>query len=336
MALTQENSVDFWTELETELNLIINGDGAITINKTAGVIQVTAKPSTIRQVESYVESINRVVRRQVDIEVSIYEVTLNDKYQLGINWERVYEDADTVFTGSTMVTQPFGQEGVSPGAFQVNFDNQRNTTALLDALKEQGEIRVVSQPKLRTLHNQTSLIKVGTETPFFNQQNAFTDVGNQITRETSNVEVQTITVGTILALTPQIGSDGWVTLDISPSITSLVETKESQDRSTTAPVLDIKQVSTLVRVLDGSTVILGGLIKATDNETRRSIPLLSGIPGVGKLFQGDFQFDQRSELVIFLTPRVIDSNGYRENVGQGLYQDAWQGFRSNQLGDSVR
>lgn len=328
MALTQENKVDFWEELKTELEALMGSDGTITMNETAGLVQITASPTIVRQVDAYIEAIKKVVQRQVDIEVSIYEVTLNDKFQLGINWERVYEDANTTFAGGTIITQPLGQESLSPSAFTVNFDNQDNTTALLEALKEQGDVSVVSQPKLRTLHNQTSLIKVGTETPFFNTQNSFTAVGNQTSRETSNTDVQTITVGTILALTPQISDDGWVTMDISPSITSLLETKTSQDESATAPVLDIKQVSTLVRVKNGATAVLGGLIKSSSNSTQRRIPVLGDLPGVGRLFRGEFQFDEKSELVIFLTPRVIEADGTGDaSPYTGGYYDYWGEYR---------
>jgi type II secretory pathway component GspD/PulD (secretin) len=116
---------------------------------------------------------------------------------------------------------------------------------------------------------------------------------------------QLITIGTILALTPQIGEDGFVTIDISPVITDLRDTVTSQDGNTTAPELDIKQASSMVRVRSGETIIMGGLIQNTSAKAVRSIPLLGDIPILGVLFQGRSNAKQKKELVIFLTPTIV-------------------------------
>jgi type II secretory pathway component GspD/PulD (secretin) len=154
------------------------------------------------------------------------------------------------------------------------------------------------------LNNQTALIKVGSELPFFSQTVIqFQSQSGPST--TSGDQVTTVTVGTILSITPQISEDGWITMDISPVLTSLDGILSSPSGTATAPQLNTKQASTLVRVRDGSTVILGGLIRTENAKSERKVPLLGDIPLLGKLFTGTFSAKLKTELVIFVTPTIV-------------------------------
>lgn len=116
-----------------------------------------------------------------------------------------------------------------------------------------------------------------------------------------------ITVGTVLSLTPQISDNDEITLDISPVITNLVSVESAGSAgTTTAPILDIKQSSSLIRVKNGETIIIGGLIQDKDTETSRGIPLLGDIPLLGRAFRGNFKSHRKTELVIFLTPTILE------------------------------
>jgi type II secretory pathway component GspD/PulD (secretin) len=199
---------------------------------------------------------------------------------------------------------PGGGVGIKPSAITMLFSN-KNTTAIIQALREQGEVAVISQPRLRTLNNQTAIMKVGTDQPFFIQQNSVISSAGGITQQSGD-NLSMITVGTVLSVTPQISSDGWVTLDITPAITSFVEERQSPSHQSSAPVLDIKQTSALVRLRDGETVVMGGLIQKSTAKSVRKIPLLGDIPFLGKLFQGRVDAKQKKELVIFLTPTIIE------------------------------
>lgn len=258
--------------------------------------------------EIYLEQIHQSVLRQVDIQARLYDVTLTDQSQYGIDWSHGFSmvDGGAVVGGSPTVVQPSGGSMLSPASFSTVFANQ-NTDIVLQALEEQGRVQVISQPRLRTLNNQTALIKVGTEMPFFNQTTTFlpgTFAANTTTAVESD-QIQLITVGTILYITPQISESDWITMDLSPVITSLVETRISPSQSTTAPVLDIKQASTLVRMKSGQTIVIGGLIQDTIASDERKVPLLGDIPGIGLLFRGTVKSTEKKELVIFLTPRIV-------------------------------
>jgi type II secretory pathway component GspD/PulD (secretin) len=160
------------------------------------------------------------------------------------------------------------------------------------------------------VNNQTAIIKVGTDRPFFSRTTFFipsqTTGGTPATTTTTEDTFQTITVGTILSITPQISTNNWISLDVSPVITSLVEERVSPSGTTTAPVLDIKQASTMVRIKSDETIVLGGLIQNTSEKASRKIPFLADIPALGKLFQGRFEGKEKKELVIFLTPHIVE------------------------------
>jgi MSHA biogenesis protein MshL len=117
--------------------------------------------------------------------------------------------------------------------------------------------------------------------------------------------VQTVTVGTVLSITPQISSDGLITLDLTPAVSRLVQIATSASGDTNAPVIDIRQASSIVRVRDGATIVMGGLVQDNASTTHRKIPVLGSIPLLGKAFSGEYKSSQRTELVFFLTPRII-------------------------------
>ena len=171
------------------------------------------------------------------------------------------------------------------------------------------------------MNNQTALMKVGEEVPFFNTSTTTlpgTSAGTSSFAQ--QTIVNSITIGTILSITPQISSDNWVSLDISPVLTSLKSIVSvssgggaggggSGSSGATAPDLDTKQATTLVRVKDGNTVVLGGLIQTQKAKNDTKIPFLGDIPFIGKLFTGTFRFNQKKELVIFVTPHIVREGG---------------------------
>ena len=304
--LSAENNIDFWKELRGDVERLLTPEGreSLAINPTAGLVQITDRPSAQRRVERYLAGISRVIQRQIDIEARLYDVTLNDQFQFGIDWEHVVETSSGALTfgAAPSVLRPVGGFDMAPDSFNLVFQGT-DTRVLVQALQ------VISKPRLRTLNNQTALIKVGTETPFFQNISTIVPGGGSTIGTSAVIEqdtVTSVTVGTILAITPQVAGDNWIALDISPVLTSLLETRLSPNKTTTAPVLDIKQASTLIRVRSGSTIILGGLIQSEAARSRRKIPGLGDIPLLGRLFQGDFEARRKKELVIFVTPRVVE------------------------------
>ena len=329
------NAIEFWEELKKELATLLTDRGRISVNMTAGLVQVTDRPSALKHVEDYLHGVQKSIHRQVDIEAKLYSVTLNNQFQFGIDWVHFAEvygglmglggSTLPVAVGGTSLANSAvnglntGPIGAYPSSGQnlstLVFSKPLDTSIAINALSLQGKVEVISKPRLRTLNNQTALIKVGEDKPFFNTS-AIIQHGNSLQPLTSeSTIVSSVTIGTILSLTPQISEDGWVSIDISPVLTSLVGTVYAPESGgstnglttsgTTAPDLETKQASTIVRVRDGTTVVLGGLIQTTVARNLNKIPLLGDIPLLGKLFTGTFDYKEKQELVIFVTPRVV-------------------------------
>ncbi len=301
VTLSQEDHINFWEEVEAQLKALLSAEGRFVVNRLSGTIQVTDLHRRVKGVAAFLANIRHALYRQVEIRARIYEVTLRDDYSLGLNWERItIRNPAGAFSLTNIITAPAGGfvARAATGAFSLN---DGDFEGVLEALQEQGTVKVVSQPRILTLNNQPALIKVGTDQSFFSSTVA------QGTGGTGNIvteQVRTVTSGLVLSVTPQISQDGWIIMDVSPIITRLTEIVTSVNGST-APVLDVKQSGGLVRVRHGEMVVIGGLIQDQVTNTERQVPLLGDIPWLGRFFQGTYQAEKRTELVIFLMPRIL-------------------------------
>lgn len=313
MTVTNTSTINFWGDLGEQLKGLVSESGAFTINSLAGTVLVRDRHRNIETIAGYLARVTQSIVRQVDLEVEIYEVALNNTSELGINWQKVSSTLDSTFStipgqigipssGGLIVQSPIF--GGTPPATGIRIAHQRGTiSAVLDALKQQGDLKVVSKPRLRTLNNQPAVVRVGQDLPVFVTQ--VTQSPGSPPVISTNESIQTITVGTVLSITPQVSADGLVTLDITPAVSRLVRTETSATGNTNAPVIDIRQASSIVRVRDGATIIMGGLVQDSSSSTRRKVPVLGDIPLLGKAFTGNYKTSERTELVFFLTPRII-------------------------------
>jgi MSHA type pilus biogenesis protein MshL len=314
-SISKTDTIKFWDELDEQLKSLLSPNGKLAINRMVGQIMVTDHKANVQRIGEYVKHIKRSLHLQVDIEARIFEVVFNDEFHFGIDWQNVMGSLEQwaissggmAFAGipssRLIVDGPLG--GLQPGAPALSLAISKDQTkVVLDALKQQGRLEVVSQPRVRTLNNQAALIKVGTDKPFFRKTAITTTVAGSPPQVSEDVQVQSITIGTVLALTPQISEDGWITMDISPVITRLVDTRVGP-LDTTAPEVDIKQTTCMVRIRDNTTIVLGGLIQNERYKTERRVPILGDIPLLGYAFRGTFEDTRRTELVIFITPTIV-------------------------------
>lgn len=317
ISIQQTDTVDFWLELEEQLDKLVSDEGRLVVNRLAGTVQVTDQHRRVREIGSFINELNKAIYRQVDIEVKIVEVTLNEDEALGVDWSRLVTNGDGEFVNgnlSTIILSPAGGLDALPASGRVSFseieDGLNRITAVVEALQEQGKVDIVSQPHIRTLNNQAALIKVGTDRTFFRkeQSTATTTAGAQ----TFATDIpQVVTEGIVLSITPQVSESGWITLDVSPVVTRVSSVSEVLDDNgnvqSAAPNLDISQTSSLVRARSGETVVIGGLIQSQQTEARRAVPFLSKIPLLGGLFRSNYTIEARKELIVMLTPRLVSS-----------------------------
>lgn len=300
VTLSQQDQIKFWEELEAQVKTLLSQDGRFVVNRLSGTIQVTDLHKRIEEVSQFLVNVRQSLYRQVEIEARIYEVTLSDDYSLGINWNQIDFETKSGNIGLTnIITAAAGGFTIPAATAAISFVDG-SFDVVLEALHQQGQVKIVSQPRILTLNNQPALIKVGTDQSFFTST---TTIGTGTTPNTVTEQIRTVTSGLVLSVTPQISQDGWIMMDVSPIITTLGTTVTSPNGST-APTIDVKQSGGLVRVRDGEMVIIGGLIQDKHGDTERKVPVLGDIPGLGRLFKGTFQAKRKTELVIFLTANI--------------------------------
>lgn len=339
-SIAQSDTIDFWSELEEQLEAILarsdddyadrqrpvettvqtdretnitttltqpvkESAGRLVIDRLSGTIQVTTSRARMKNVVEFLKRVEKGIRRQVYIEVKVVQVTLGDDQSLGVDWSLV--DKNWAIASNTLPIGPAGgAEGLAPSLIgsYIKTLSGIDVSVVLEALQEQGQVELVSQPRIRTLNNQAAIVRVGTETPFYTRTTTTVPSGDDTILETTD-ELNSVTEGLVLTVTPQISEDGVVTMDITPVLTRIAGSVESAEGLSSAPILDIAQTSSLVRVFDGDTVVVGGLIQELLSNSKRGVPVLGDIPGIGTLFSSTYDREARKEMVVFLTPRII-------------------------------
>jgi type II secretory pathway component GspD/PulD (secretin) len=290
-------------------------------DSVSGVIEVRDKRQNIREIAAYIEDLKLSLNRQVDLNVKVYSVEFTDGRELAIDWTKVAIVAgNTLITGSAVLTPgglPAAVSGLVASPMSITVANSK-VGAVIQAIEEQGKLKLMTQPRIRTLNHQPAVIKIQRTIPtFVNQSNLLqSQSGNA---QGNNVQVNNTTVGTLLSITPTISRNKTVALDIIPVVSRLIRIDSFSTTVTdtngatfsqtnaTAPVVDIRQCATLVKVNDQETIVMGGLIEDETVDTRKKIPFLGDIPGLGVLFTGMVQAKILKELVFFVSPTVVDN-----------------------------
>lgn len=296
-------------------------DGAyFVIDKSVGLITVTAKPVVLKKVENYLNTLRKQLYQQVSLEAKIIEVFLQDNSKIGLDWSAVLKDFP--ITGTTS----FGNNGQVyphlPG--DNNFANTfvsrvdmdpLNFRVLLNALNEQGDARVLANPKITVLNGQPAIISVGKDIAYVKSVTKTSTTGvNQV--DTFTAEVDNVVQGVALGVMASILDGKKVILHLTPLTTDI----DNLDAATGGvaltsigdgsiqlglPQVRIREMSTMVQVEDGEMLIIGGLIDSKENNTGDFAPGLGSIPVVKYLFGVEEKQLQKRELVILLTPKII-------------------------------
>jgi MSHA type pilus biogenesis protein MshL len=319
---TDKNAYNFWDGLEKSIEKIV-GSAAGTrsatqqtfmVNRLTGTIIVTATKRTLEKVESYLNTIRNVMNRQVLVEAKIIEVTLSDGLKFGINWSYVLNMRDGPST--TLATQKFA-EVAQPTTASPNFSITTvasDFTSLLRAIQTQGETRILSNPRVSIMNGQTSILSVGQDTNYISQiQTTTTTSTPPVT--TFTVNTSTLLSGIMIGIVPFISENGEISMNITP-ITSDLVSLLSQNLGTPdqfgnfpflvqLPTINLRQLSTTVKVRNVQTVIIGGLITNREDMQDSKIPFLGDIPVLGYLFKSRVKAVTKTELVVLLQPTII-------------------------------
>ncbi|MEP1743273.1 MAG: pilus (MSHA type) biogenesis protein MshL [Kangiellaceae bacterium] len=310
-----KSETDFWSELTTSLNLIVQNEpkASVVVSPHAGIVVVRALPQTHNLIKKYLNTTQMSLDRQVIIEAKIIEVSLNDGYQAGIDWSKMGTTSGDSFTISQQgqVIQQAVSENPLNGIFSLLYQGD-NFAAAIDLLKSQGDVQVLSSPRVSTVNNQKAIIKVGSD-EFFVTDVSTTTVTGTSTATTPNVTLTPFFSGISLDVTPQVNADGDIVLHIHPIVSEVADQPKTLSLGADNFVLplaltNVRESDSIVRTRNGRVVVIGGLMQNKISEEDNSTPLLGDIPLLGNLFKQKRQFQVKSELVILLKAHVVDNN----------------------------
>lgn len=332
------SNTDFWKDLSDSLNGIVGSENGkrVVINTQSGVIMVRAMPNDIRNVEAFLKLMQVSIERQVILEAKILNVQLNDQSQSGVNWSVFGRSGSstgivgTVNANSQLANSgngnlSSGDLGINPGKVITNAATTAlggplfavalqgaNFAALLSFLETQGDVQVLSSPRIATINNQKAVLKVGTDEFFVTglAQNTIASVG--ATTTVPQVTLQPFFSGIALDVTPQIDKDDNIILHMHPSISQVTTVNKQLNLGGNSGQINlplassnVSETDSIVRTRDGRVIAIGGLMTESSVSNRSKVPGLGDVKGVGAAFRQNASNTAKSELVILLKATVV-------------------------------
>ncbi len=283
----------------------------VIVNREAGLIMVRATYRQHKQIQKFIENVLKISKRQVMIEATIAEIKLSDRYQAGVDWSIVAKDASsginilTNLTGSNLAQPPFSSLTLNDTI------SGNQVTMALKALEQFGDVQVLSSPKVMAINNQPAILKVVDNIVYF-EMDVNTSLSQVTSLTTFETQIKTVPVGFVMSVTPYINAHEAVTLNIRPTISRVIDSVQdpnpafkNADVISEVPVIQIREIESILTINSGDTAVIGGLMQDTINDKSRGIPVLSSIPIIGSLFRYDDDIREKSELIIFIRPIVI-------------------------------
>ncbi len=357
-----ESINDFWKELATALRTMVGQEEGrkVIIQPQASVVLVRAFPPELRQVADYLTAIQGNLQRQVTLEAKILEVELNDGFQSGINWSllaggdvvlsqtgggTIFSEGVSASAGNGGILSPLNPtdmiEGSTASAFGGVFSAAltfNDFAAFIELLETQGDVQVLSSPRIATVNNQKAVIKVGSDEFFVTDISSDTVTGTATTTS-PDITLTPFFSGIALDVTPQIDAGGRVTLHVHPTISQVTDQQKTitvAGQAQTLPLAfsTVRESDSIVSAESGQVVVIGGLMKNLSSKETAGIPLLGQLPGIGSLFRHSQVTSRKSELVILLRPMVVRDGTWEqalqtstdsfEQLGSRL-NDEWRG-----------
>lgn len=340
------SEINFWRDLKFTLTEMMGNkaDHTVVVNPQAGIVMVRAFPSELHKVARYLDKIQSSMQRQVILEAKILEVTLNNQFQSGIDWSLFGRPsslagagpagslADTLGPGGVTQTSsvPFPDENLSDFNSMFTFNIRGSFGDLIKLLQEQGNVQVLSSPRISTVNNQKAVIKVGQDEFFVTSVSTTNTIVGNNTLPSQDVGLTPFFSGITLDVTPQISKDGTVVIHIHPSVSKVTNQQKQIVIGTTATstpnllslplaLSTIREADSIVRAKTGSIIVMGGLMQSDTQEQIAETPVLGKIPFFGTLFRRTQQIATKSELVILIRPIIVDRKTWGTQLKKECY-----------------
>jgi MSHA biogenesis protein MshL len=317
--ISTSSESDFWKELEETLTgLIGTADGRrVIVSPQAGLVTVRAFPQEIKTVQKFIDDTQTHLRRQVIIEAKIMEVTLNDDYQQGVKWDKVLGGTNLSLSMGGNITNNAISTLVG-GTTAFGFQNN-DFSGVIELLETQGNVQVLSSPRITVTNNQKAVIKVGEDEYFVTDISTTSTASANNTTVTPDISLTPFFSGIALDVTPQIDPSGSVILHVHPSVTLTGEQNKVISLGGEEFVLPLAQSSvresdTIIKAQSGEIVVIGGLIETRNVDVNSQTPLLGNIPFLGELFKTKSQQKRKTELIIMLKPIVVGEETWNNQL----------------------
>ncbi len=342
--VSTESKHHFWSRLVTNISAILGDEtsaasgGEIPVTNTvipnpeSGVLTVRATAAQHEQIQSFIDQVLVSAKRQVLIQTTIVEVTLSERYQAGIDWNAISTGLFTIASttagglagfattaGSSLVIKnDLSEKNIVGTNANVNADSIDYTVTLLD---EFGDVKILSSPQMMVLNNQTALLKVVENLVYFEVDAEVvpaTFVGGTATTSVDTTAL-TVPVGIVMSVTPQIDSNGEITLVVRPTISRFVKGVTDPNPNATftpaggttvtnqIPQIAVREMESVLRMSDGQIGVLGGLMEDEIKDSDAGLPGVKNADFFGNIFKSTRAEYTKKELVIFIKPVIINS-----------------------------
>lgn len=292
---------------------------SVITNPEAGIITVRATGRQHEKVREFLDQVMNAAQRQVLIEATVAEVELSDNYQQGIDWRLLSRNLATAgAVDGNMIAQ------AATGLITLQSTRRSGTfQATIKLLEDYGNVKILSSPKLSVLNNQTALLRVVTNNVYFTvKSDVAAGVSGSAPVKAITTTPQTVAVGFVMAVTPQISDGNTITLNVRPSITSIVDTVKDPNPDlaidSLIPVIRTREMESVLRIDSGNIAVMGGLMEDKLDYKNQGLPALSGLPLFGPLFQQRNDMRKKTELVVFLRPVIIKDASLQGDYGEYL------------------
>jgi MSHA biogenesis protein MshL len=292
---------------------------SVIASPETGIVTVRATARQHEKVQEFIDQVMAGARRQVLIEVTVAEVQLNHNYQQGINWSRLANVSGGTGNGPSLTQLPTGNPapGGTPtqGFFLLNYLNPTsrigNISVTLQLLESFGNVKVLSSPKISVINNQTALLKVVDNKVYFTIR-ADTTQNQTTTVTTYTTTLNSVPIGFVMQVTPQISEDDTILLNVRPTVSRITGYVNDPNPALAAaqvtsrvPEIQSREMESVLRIPSGQIAVMGGLMQDSINNNMDTIPGAASLPLFGNLFQNRNEIATKTELVIFLRPQVI-------------------------------
>jgi MSHA biogenesis protein MshL len=281
----------------------------VIVNRESGVVVVRATSRQHKEVQGFLARVMSSVRRQVLIEATIVEVELNDEYRSGIDWSVFNDKTDIKMNALSDVRSALDSTFV---AHLIRSASGKQIDVTVELLQRFGDARVLSSPKIMALNNQTALLKVVDNVVYFEVQSQTSQAVQGGTLTAAQTTPKTVAVGLVMNVTPQIGENDTVTLNIRPTISRVIRFVDDpnpaladQAIKNQVPETRVREFESVLKVNSGQVAVLGGLMQDDSRRDREETPGFAQIPLLGELFRARDYESAKTELVVFLKPTVI-------------------------------